>query len=328
MSEPKPDSVITWSPSLSPIRSATSDELPCAMLANGPACIRQGWPSSVWIRFGLSASFSSTAIAPAAPRSSAVTGLPPSKERATVIAAEARAQVLQVARHGEDGHHLGGRGDVEARLARVAVGAPALPERDPAQGAVVHVERALPVHPQGVDRVRVAVQDRGVEQRREQVVGRAHGVDVAGEVEVQVLHRHHLGQPAAGGAALDAEHRAERRLAQAEHRVLADLPEALGERHGGGGLALARLRRRHAGHAHELAVRRVAQAVEHAQRHLRLVAPVGLELVGQQPGALGDRVDRLKLRLLRDLETALHRHLSSHQWLTAAAASSDTSLSS
>ena len=78
MSEPKPDSVITWSPSLSPIRSATSDELPCAMLANGPACIRQGCPSSVWIRFGLIASFSSTVIAPAAPRSSAVTGLPPS----------------------------------------------------------------------------------------------------------------------------------------------------------------------------------------------------------------------------------------------------------
>ena len=77
MSEPKPDSVITWSPSLSPIRSATSDELPCAMFANGPACIRQGWPSSVWIRFGLSASLRSTAMAPAAPRSSAVTGLPP-----------------------------------------------------------------------------------------------------------------------------------------------------------------------------------------------------------------------------------------------------------
>src|ERR687896_890536 len=72
------------------IRSATSDELPCAMLANGPACIRQGWPSSVWIRLGLSASFNSTDIAPAAPRSSAVTGLPPSKEWATVMAPRRR----------------------------------------------------------------------------------------------------------------------------------------------------------------------------------------------------------------------------------------------
>ncbi len=46
------------------------------MLANGPVCIRQGWPSSVWIRFGLIASLSSTVIAPAAFRSSAVTGSP------------------------------------------------------------------------------------------------------------------------------------------------------------------------------------------------------------------------------------------------------------
>ncbi len=56
------------------------------MFANGPQCIRHGCPSSVWIRLGFSASFSSTAIAPAAPRSSAVTGLPPSYECATVIA--------------------------------------------------------------------------------------------------------------------------------------------------------------------------------------------------------------------------------------------------
>ncbi len=68
-----------------PTWSATSELLPWAMLANGPQCIRQGWPSSVWIRFGLIASLSSTAIAPAAPRSSAVTGLPPSKECATVM---------------------------------------------------------------------------------------------------------------------------------------------------------------------------------------------------------------------------------------------------
>ncbi len=76
MSEPKPDSVTTYSPSFIPSRSAISDELPWAMLANGPACIRQGWPSRVWIRLGLIASFSSTVIAPAAPRSSAVTGSP------------------------------------------------------------------------------------------------------------------------------------------------------------------------------------------------------------------------------------------------------------
>ena len=45
------------------------------MLANGPACTKTGVPSSVCIRFGLMASFISTVMAPATPRSSAVTGL-------------------------------------------------------------------------------------------------------------------------------------------------------------------------------------------------------------------------------------------------------------
>ena len=187
------------------------------------ACIRHGWPSSVWIRLGLIASLSSTVIAPAAPRSSAVTGLPPSKECATVIAPEPPAQVVQVARHGEDRHHLGGRGDVEAGLARVAVGAAAEAEVIwRSARSFMSIARRQPTRSASMC-MRVAVQDRGVEHRGEQVVGGADGVDVAGEVEVEVLHRHDLGQAAAGGAALDAEHRPERRLAQAQHRALADV---------------------------------------------------------------------------------------------------------
>ncbi len=65
--------------------SAISELLPWAMLANGPQCIITGWPSSVCTRLGFSASLSSTVIAPAAPRSSAVTGLPPLNEYAAVI---------------------------------------------------------------------------------------------------------------------------------------------------------------------------------------------------------------------------------------------------
>ena len=76
MSEPKPHSVITMSPSFSPTLSATSELLPWAMFANGPQCMKQAWPSSVWIRFGFSVSLRITVIAPAAFRSSAVTGSP------------------------------------------------------------------------------------------------------------------------------------------------------------------------------------------------------------------------------------------------------------
>ena len=73
---------------------------------------------------------------------------------------------------------------------------------------------------------RVAVMEMRVDQRREQVVRRRDRVQVAREVEVQVLHRDDLRVAAAGRAALDAEDRAERRLAEAEHRLAAELRRA------------------------------------------------------------------------------------------------------
>ena len=64
----------------------------------------------------------------------------------------------------------------------------------------------------------VAVVDVVVQHRGQQVVGQLDGVEVAGEVEVDVLHRHHLGVAAAGRTAFHAEARAQRRLAQAHAR--------------------------------------------------------------------------------------------------------------
>ena len=68
----------------------------------------------------------------------------------------------------------------------------------------------------------VALVDVIVDQRREQVVSQRDRGEVAGEMQVDVLHRHDLRVAAAGGAALHAEHRAQRRLAQADQRLLAD----------------------------------------------------------------------------------------------------------
>jgi hypothetical protein len=109
------------------------------------------------------------------------------------------------------------------------------------------------------------------------------GMDVAGEVQVEVLHRDDLGHAAAGGAALDAEDRPQRGLAQAGARALADDAEPLRQADQRGRLALAGLGRRHAGDAHELAVGGVLHAVEDAEVDLRLVAPVGLELLVFEP---------------------------------------------
>jgi hypothetical protein len=146
------------------------------------------------------------------------------------------------------------------------------------------------------------VQEVRLEERREEVVRRADRVDVACEVEVHVLHRDDLRVAAAGRAALDAEHGAERSLPQAEHRVLADVAETLRERHRRRRLALARLRRRDRRDVDQLPVRPVGQAVEDGEVDLRLEAPVGIELVLGEAERFRDLGDGAQTRLLGDLE--------------------------
>ena len=78
-------------------------------------------------------------------------------------------------------------------------------------------------------------------------MGGADGVEIAGEMQVDVLHRHDLGVAAAGRPTLDAETRAKRGFAQADHRLFADPVEPVAKPDGGRRLALASRRRGHRG---------------------------------------------------------------------------------
>ncbi len=226
-------------------------------------------------------------------------------------AAEALAQVLERGGEAEDGHDLAGDGDVVAGLARKAVEPAAEAVDDLAHGAVVEVDAAPPGDGQRVDLELVAVHEVAVDHGGEQVVGRADGVDVAGEVQVEVLHREELRVAAAGGAALDAEDRAEGGLAQGEHRVHADGVHRLGEADGGDRLALAQRRRRDGRDVDDLAVRLVLEALEDGHVvDLGLVAAVELQLVLEDAGLLGDRLDGLHGGGLGDLDVARHRGLA------------------
>ena len=134
-------------------------------------------------------------------------------------------------------------GDDELGLARDAVLASAEADDDVAQRPVADVDDARPQDPVRVDAERVLVVEAVVDERAGEVVRRADRVDVAGQVEVEVLHRDDLAVAAAGGAALDPEHRPERRLADVDRRPLADVVEALGEADRRRRLALAERRR-------------------------------------------------------------------------------------
>ena len=124
-----------------------------------------------------------------------------------------------------------------------------------AQRAVVHVEAAAPGDAARVDAELVAPIDVVVDHRGQQIVGGADGVEIAGEMQVDLVHRHDLRIAAAGRAALHAEAGAQARLAQADHRLLADAVQRVAQADGGGGLAFAGRRRVDRGDQDELAVR-------------------------------------------------------------------------
>src|SRR5229473_6690062 len=100
---------------------------------------------------------------------------------------------------------------------------------DLAQRPVIHVDGALPGHAARVEAELVAPVDVIVNQGGEQVVGGGDGMEVAREMEVDVLHRHDLGITTAGSAALHAEAGPETGLAQADRRALADMVERIAE---------------------------------------------------------------------------------------------------
>ena len=221
--------------------------------------------------------------------------------------AQTLLQVLDRRRKAEDGHHFGGDHDVEAVLPRVAVGRAAERGGNVAQRAIVHVDHTLPGDAANVDVEFIAVVDVVVDHRGQQVVGKRDGREVTGEVQVDVFHRHHLRVAAAGRAALDTEHRAERRFAQADHRLLADTVKGIAQAHGRRRLAFTGRRRADGGNEDQLAVRPILDRLQVFERQLGLEVAVGHQvLVGDAELFSGDASDAVQGGLLGDVDVRCH----------------------
>ena len=220
-------------------------------------------------------------------------------------AAEAFLQVGDGSGQAEDGHNLAGHGDVEAVLARHAVGPAAQAAHDVAQLAVVHVHDALPRDLAHVDVQLVAVVDVRVKQRRQQVVGRTDGVEVAREVQVDVFHGDDLGISAARSAAFDAEHGAQAGLAQRHHGVFALTVQRIGQTDGGGGFAFAGRRGVDGRHQHQLA-RRVLLVAQQVVVDFRLRGSVLLKVLLRHAHLLSDGADGLRGCSLGDFDVGQH----------------------
>ena len=144
------------------------------------------------------------------------------------------------------------------------------------QLTVVHIDNALPGDIAHVDVEKVALLDVVVDQGSHEVVGDADGVEVTGEVQVDVLHGDDLSVAAAGSAALDAEHGAQRGLAQADDGVLAELVERVSQTNGSGGLTLAGGGGADGGNENQLGL--AGQVLQGVDVDLGLVVAVVLEL--------------------------------------------------
>ena len=79
----------------------------------------------------------------------------------------------------------------------------------PPQRTIVDVYDPGPADRGRIDVQRVAAEKMVVQERGGEVVGGGDGMEVAREVDVDLLHGQDLAQAAAGGAALEAEDRAE-----------------------------------------------------------------------------------------------------------------------
>ena len=150
-----------------------------------------------------------------------------------------------------------------------------------------------------------------VEHCGQQVVGSADGVEVTGEVQIDVLHGDNLRVAAAGSAALDTEDGSQRGLPESDHYVLADPAHTVGQTHGSGGLAFTGGGGVDGGDEDQLAVGLVRHVLEDVVVNLCLVVAVLLQVLLVHTGGLGDLADVLHFGFLGDLDVSFESHFTS-----------------
>ena len=220
-------------------------------------------------------------------------------------------EVLDAVGQAEDGHDLRRHGDVETRLPGDPVGLAPEADHQVAKGPVVHVHHPSPCDPTGVDSQRVALLEVVVDHRGEEVVGHPHGVDVSGEVEVDLLHGKDLGVASSRSSSLDPEAGPERGFPKAQHGTLALAHQGLSETDGNGGLAFPRRGGGGGGDEDQFPLRTVLQGAEKAQIHLGLVATIGDEVLLRNPQIPGDLPDGFATSGLGNVDIGQHANPSS-----------------
>ena len=145
-----------------------------------------------------------------------------------------------------------------------------------------------------------------VQNGAQQVVGSGDGVHIAGEVQVDVLHRNDLCIAAAGSTAFDAEYRTQGRFAQSDDGFFANLLHRLSKTDGCGGFAFTRRSWVNGGNQNQLAVRLAFQSFGKVVRKLCLIVTVWFQLLRTDTERTGYFGDGLHSTLLGDFDVCKH----------------------
>ena len=202
------------------------------------------------------------------------------------------AQVVQIARQAEDRHDFRCDGYVKPRLPRKTVGGATKRAGDAAQGPVIHVDDTAPCHPARVDLQFVPPVDMVIYHGAQKGMRTGDRMEIAGEMEVHILHRHYLRVSAASRPALHPEVRPQGSFSDADHRVPADRVEAVAETDRSGCLALTGRSRVDRGDKDKPAVSPSCLGVYEFERNLRFVMAEGYQVLARDAEFRSDLLDR------------------------------------
>ncbi len=161
-----------------------------------------------------------------------------------------------------------------------------------------------------IEAERIAVLQVVVDHGGQQVVGGGDGMEVTGQVQVELLERDDLAVAAPGGAALDSEGRPHGRLTDRDGGSLAEAGQGLPETDRRGRLSLTQWRRGDGRNDDVASLGPVGQGLHGAQADLGHVGAVVLEQVGRNPHLRGDVLNGPQRRPACDLDGWGKRHLT------------------
>ena len=234
------------------------------------------------------------------------------KYRGTVIAvcnqniAAALFQVRQAGGQAKDCHHLAGNGNHVMIFTWNTVDGTAHAHNNITQGTVIHIHNAGEDNAARVNFQRIALLHMVVNHRAQQVVCRTDGVDVTGEMQVDILHWDNLCIAAACSTALDAEYRTQGRLTQGNDGAFAHLVQCLTQTNGCGGLAFTCRSRVDCGYQNQAAIRLVLQTLPCVIGNLCLILTVVFQLILQKSGLFGHLADWQHGTVLRNFDITQH----------------------